>query len=175
MGQRRVDIINKNYTQIAFIFHILENVFLYSFSRRFLYHSWPYSCFFSFSSSIKISILLTSILALFLFFFWKILVSFTRFYLKLLFVFLVIVSCHFLYIVKNYKKVFLLVLLFFLIFFIWIFFIKILFIRSSFIRIFFMRILSIRIRRNFYIINKILRNLFFSLTTYLHSSKNTWV
>ena len=38
---------------------------------------------------------------------------------------------------------------------------------------FFLRVFYIRIRRNFYIINNILRNCF-SLITYLHSSKNTW-
>ena len=56
-------------------------------------------------------------------------------------------------------------------FFIRIFFIRRFFIRVIFIRIFLIRMLSIRIRRNFYIVNKLLRNLFLSITTYLYSSK----
>ena len=93
-------------------------------------------------------------LPLFFFLFRKIFISFMCFFSRLFFVFLIFVY-HFSINKKLYKN-FLLVFSIFLIFFIRFFFIKILFIRISFIRIF-----SIRIRRNWYIINNILRNLFF--------------
>ena len=101
--------------------------------------------------------LLTRILTLFVFFFSrKILISFTCFFSKLLFVFFDNIYSPILCIKKNYQKYFL-----------------IFFIRIFFTRIFFMRMFPIKIRRNFYIINNTLKNLFF-LTTYLNSSKNTW-
>ena len=79
---------------------------------------------------------------------------------------------------KFYKKYFLsffIKILFISIFFINIFFIRISLISIFFVSIFigitfFIKIFSIRIRRNFSIVNNILRS---SLTMYLHSSKNT--
>ena len=68
----------------------------------------------------------------------------------------------------NFKKCFL--ILFMKIFFIRNFFITIFFIGSFFIRIFFIRIFSLRIRKKFYIVNNVLRSLFFFITTYLHFS-----
>ena len=76
--------------------------------------------------------------------------------------FFIIVICHF-YIQKklNILSVFLFLIFFIRSFFIRFFFIRSFFIRIFFIRISFIRICSIRIRRNFYIISNILRNLFF--------------
>ena len=91
------------HTQVLFIYCILEKKFLYSSSIKFLYRWQPY-WHFSFSSSER-SISLTSILTLFVFFFFrKILVLFTCFFLKLFFVFFIIVVCHFyIYSKKNLK------------------------------------------------------------------------
>ena len=103
----------------------------------------------------------------FFFFFRKILISFTCFFLNLSFVFLIISIYRFyIYTKKSYKNILLVLLVFFLTFFIRMFLIKNFFVRIFFIRIFFIkilfpRILFIRIRRNFYIVNNIRRNIFF--------------
>ena len=100
---------------------------------------------------------LTMVLTLFLYFSWgffcllsvllqKILVSFTNFFssFKFFFIFLIIISFDFFIKKKNYEK-------YFLIFLIKIFFIK----------IFFIRIFSMRIRTNLLIVSNIIRNFFF--------------
>ena len=111
--------------------------------------------FFFFFRKIFISFL--TLFSSFFFFLRKILISFTCFFLKFFFVFFYNIYLPFLYrYTKNYKKIFISYVSIFLVFSIKIFFIRILF-----IRIFFIRIFSIRIRRNFYILNDVLRNLFF--------------
>ena len=72
------------------------------------------------------------------------------------FLFFASIDLPFIYIAKILWKIFNSYISIFLIFFI----------KGFFIRIFFIRILSIRIR--------ICLGIFFSLTIYLHSSKNTW-
>ena len=121
---------------------------------------------FSFSSS-EIFWSLSRAFFAFFFFFRKILISFTCFFLNLSFVFLIISIYRFyIYTKKSYKNILLVLLVFFLTFFIRMFLIKNFFVRIFFIRIFFIkilfpRILFIRIRRNFYIVNNIRRNIFF--------------
>ena len=162
MDQPGVDVIkNVLYSASLYFLHSRKTFSILIFQKILISFSTILTLFFLFFFR-KISISLTSILVLFVFFFFKkILVPFTCFFLELFFVFLITVIQHFLYIekkiIKNTFLYFCSVHVLYLIFF---------------IRIFFIRICSIRIRRNFYVVSHIFRHLF-SLTTYLHSSKNT--
>ena len=120
--------------------------------------------FFFFFSKILITFL--GLFSPFIFFFFRKILSFTCFFLESFFVFWCYLFTIFIY-RKNFikKNIFMSHISTIL-----IFFIRIFLIRLFLIRIFFVRIFSIRIRRNFYIINNIFRNLF-SLTTYLHFLK----
>ena len=114
--------------------------------------------FFFFS---KIWISFSSLFLPFAFFFFrKVLISFTCFVLKSFFVFLIIFIYHFLYMQK--KK---------LIFFTRIFFIRIFLRMSFFIRIFSAEFSSLESEETS-ISSIIYLGIFFSLITYLHSSKN---
>ena len=141
--------------QIMF-FHILA-YFLFCFSsERLLYLSLTFFRFLSFSSSER---------------FWYL----SRSSLRSIFFLDNIYLLFFIYVGKKifFTRIFFIRISFHLNFF-QNFFIRIFFtIRIFFHLDFFRQSFFIRIRRNLYIINNLLMS-FFSLMTYLHSSKNTW-
>ena len=150
------------YTQIVSISCIQVKNFLYSSSRRLLYCSRQYWCFFYFFFQKDFYIALEHISTCCLFLLSKEFGTFCVLLSEAFLCCLTIVICHCIkYFLNLFIKIFFIKIFFIGIFFIKIFFITIFFIKSFSIRIFFIRVSSNRIGKNLYIVNNTLQNLFF--------------